>query len=371
MEYLQERIRLMYGTRFFEYVFYELEGKEVGADLVIQVKPAAPGYISAGVHYDNDYKGSIMINGAFRNVLGKRTKLFADLILGPNPRLRALYMIDNGAKPGFGAMLDFYSFTFNDYDKDVRVNELTFNNYKATLYAEQRLKNAYSFRLGLDYEYFQFKQDIMVDPTLELFRDFSSYGTAFCSFYADTRDRAYFSTRGFKSTLRIEYVMPLSDNFVNTVFTNTFIIYLKTDHYIPLSKKFTLQPGLFLGSTIRQDQIAPVHHFFSVGGLNPDNYLENHVPFTGIKAIQSFGMHAGIVRLKLQYKFVKKIYLTLRADGGANEVYFEDVWDPANFLVGYGLTFSYDSFIGPIELSVMGSNINPKPVLFMNVGFWF
>jgi len=371
LEDLQVLIRLMYGTKFFEHVFYELEGKEDGADLLIKVKPAAPGYISAGLHYDNDYKGSILINGAFRNVLGKGTKLFADLVLGPNPRFRALYMLDNGAKPSFGAMIDFYSFHFNDYDKDVKVNDITFVNYKGTLYAEQRLRNAYSFRLGFDYEYFKFKQDIVIDTTLDKYSDPSSYGTVFGSFYADTRDRSYFPTKGFKSTLRFEYVMPLSDNYASSIFTNSIIIFLESDHNIPLSKKFTLQPGLFLGSTIRAEEVPPIQHFFALGGLNPDNYVETHVPFTGVNFIQSFGMHTAVLRMKLQYQFVQKMYFTLRADGGANETDFGEVWKPENYLFGYGLTYSYDSFIGPIELTVMGSNINPKPTLFLNLGFWF
>jgi hypothetical protein len=42
-----------------------------------------------------------------------------------------------------------------------------------------------------------------------------------------------------------------------------------------------------------------------------------------------------------------------------------------NYLVGNGLTASYDSFIGPMELTVMGANINPEPMLFLNIGFWF
>ena len=65
------------------------------------------------------------------------------------------------------------------------------------------------------------------------------------------------------------------------------------------------------------------------------------------------------------------MFLTLRADAGANELVAEDLFKPENFMFGYGLTYSYDSFIGPVELTVMGSNLNPKPMLFLNIGFWF
>ena len=50
---------------------------------------------------------------------------------------------------------------------------------------------------------------------------------------------------------------------------------------------------------------------------------------------------------------------------------FEEFYDPENFIIGYGATISYDSFIGPLELTFMGSNLNSQPMLFLNLGFWF
>jgi len=40
-------------------------------------------------------------------------------------------------------------------------------------------------------------------------------------------------------------------------------------------------------------------------------------------------------------------------------------------LFGYGLTASYNSIIGPIEFTVMGSNLNPSATFFINIGFSF
>ena len=65
------------------------------------------------------------------------------------------------------------------------------------------------------------------------------------------------------------------------------------------------------------------------------------------------------------------MYFTLRADGGSNEMEFDDMWKPENYMLGYGVSYGYDSFLGPIEVTLMASNINPKPILFLNLGFWF
>ncbi|NQU35039.1 MAG: patatin-like phospholipase family protein [Bacteroidetes bacterium] len=368
---LEHVITRVYGTKFFEYVFYEL--KPIGngkANLIINLEESPPGYLSASIHYDIDYQGSIRIDGIFRNILGHRSKLFTDLILGPNPRFRALYLLSNGAKPGFGVEFDMYAFKFNDYKKDLKINTLNFSNYKASAFMASTLNNLYSLRVGFEYEYFKFKQEILIDSTLTPFQNFNSYGNIFVKFRADTRNKTYFATTGFRSEFKVLYTMPLSKGWSEELFTNSFIFYLKYDHYINIKPKFTLQPGLFVGGTLKQD-IPPAQHWFGVGGLNEINYVSNFVPFTGVYFIQKLGFYSAIARLKLQYNVYEKLYLTLRSDVGATESFVEDVFDPANTMVGYGLTASYNSFIGPVEFSVMGSNLNPSVAFFVSIGFNF
>ena len=368
---LEKTIRLMFGTRFFQKIDYELEPAENGqANLIIKVTDADPGYISAGVHYDNNYDGSILINGTFRNVLGKRTKLLADLVLGVNPRLRALYMLDNANKPGFGVKLDFYNFNFDDYNKDVKINTFTFNNYGFSVFANSSLKNSYSIRLGFEYQYFQFKQNVVIDTIIEDLGNFNSYGNIFLTFASDTRDKNYYPTKGFLAQFSAKYIIPLSDNWSRELFTNSAVIYLRYDQNIKLSKRLVLRPGLFLGTTLRQSQLPPAQNWFAVGGLNPQHYIDNHVDFAGVRFIQSFGLHTAIVRLKLQYNVFKDMYLIPRVDAGVNEMEIDDVFQLNNVMVGYGLTYGYDSFLGPIELTVMDSNISGL-MWFLNIGYWF
>jgi len=368
---IEKSIRQMYGTRFFEQVNYEIKSHGERSDLIIQVKEADPGYISAGVHYDNDYSASLLLTGSFRNVLGKRSKLFTDLVLGENPRLRAFYMLDNGAQPGVGAKIELYSFKFNLYKKDAKINKIIFTNYKASAFINYSLRNFFNFRGGFEYEYFRYKQDILTDSVLDQFNNFSSYGNFFVTFSADMRDRAYFPTFGSKSDVHLEYVMPLSKNWSKDLFTSSFVFYLKYEFNYPVARKVVLRPGIFFGSTMSAENRPPLQHNFGFGGLNPSQYVNTSLPFTGLQFIQRFGYHAAALRMKIQYNFFKKLYLTFLLDAGSAEYAFKDVFKTKNFIAGYGVTISYDSFIGPLELSFMGSNLNSKPMLFLNLGFWF
>ena len=369
---IEKSIRLMYGTRFFEQVNYEVKSNGRRNDLIIRVKEADPGYISAGVHYDDNYGAGLLITGSFRNVLGKRTKLFTDLVLGQNPRIRAFYILDNGVQPGIGVKAEYYSFRFSLYEGETKTNNIIFTNYKASAFINYSLKNLFNFRGGFDYEYFRFKQfEPITDSALEAYNNFSSYGTFFVTFSADSRDRAYFPTSGIKSKLRMEYVMPLSKNWSRDLFTSSFVFFWEYEYNYSISDKFVFRPGLFIGSTLSAEDRPPLQHSFGFGGLNPSQYVGAFVPFTGLQYIQRFGYHAAALKMKLQYNFYKKLYLTFLLDAGSIDNDFKDVYQPENFIIGYGAAISYDSFIGPLELTFMGSNLNSKPMLFLNLGFWF
>lgn len=49
---------------------------------------------------------------------------------------------------------------------------------------------------------------------------------------------------------------------------------------------------------------------------------------------------------------------------------YTDLFDLNLGAMGYGVTWGYDSVIGPMEISVMGSNYR-NISLFVSLGFWF
>ena len=367
---LRDRITSIYGSKFFSHVTYKFVEENGKTNLHLIVKEAESGYLSAAVHYDFDYQASVLANVTARNVLGKRSKLFAGVVLGSNPRLKALYSISNSKAAGVGAIADIYTFGFDDYDRDIKMGRLEFSNYSLTLFANKMVKNKFSARLGFTYEYFKFKQDVVTDTIFSKFEEYSSYGTAFMSFNLDSYDKHYYPTKGVKAEFTIKYTVPWSDNLVSELFQSSTMMFLKYDQAISLIPKLTFKPGLFAAATMKQSLLPPIQHWVGVGGLNPENYVETHVDFTGVNFVQSWGYYTWILRAKLQYEVIKDIYLSARADGGINSFEFYQMNNFDELMFGYGLTASYRSYIGPIEFTMMGSNINPGVSFFVNIGFW-
>ncbi len=369
---LEGIINYMYGSGFFKHVTYKL--KDAGNDMVIvfiDVEETSLGVLAAGVHYDLDYGGMLLANAMFKNLLIKGSKLYVNFQVGNNARLRTMFVMDRGPKPGFGFATDFYGFKFGDYRGDVKTNELAFTNYKFTVFAGNTLLNQYNFRFGADYEYFSLSQKVVIDSLYESLSGFNSYGTLFASLHIDTRDNRTFPTSGSYFKARLEYVFPLSDNWSKQIFQNSGIIYVKYKGNFTLDKhkRFVLQPEMFFGATARNNT-PPLQHWFGFGGINNFQFQDNIVQFAGTRFIQKLGFYTAVVRLKLQYNFYKKLYFILRDDVGAITTVLLEKPDINNFVNGYGLTVAYNSFIGPIEITGMNSNI-AGPSLFLSVGFWF
>lgn len=383
---LEDEIHTAYGSRFFNHIFYELKYDGKNTNLILKIQETDPGTLSVGLHYDNDYGASILLNGAFRNIVGKGSKIFTDLVVGPNPRLRALYLKDNGDKPGYGGQIDMYYFGFNDYGDSASPNNLVgqiyFTNYTASLFATSVIKNTYKFRAGATYEYFRFKSKLTGDLPDSL-SNFNSYAHLFFSFNSDSRDKPYLSTKGVKSELKAEYVLPLSKDWVEQLFSNSLVVWLNYRQWIPLSKKITFVPGIFLGATYSKNypysadiykgpySVSPSQHWFYLGGQAKSNYISTFQPFTGVDFVERYGLYQAILSTNVQYNFYNKMYFTLEGDLGSNEWYLKDIFQRENLIVGYGGTVSYDSFVGPIELSIMGSNIYRGASFFISLGYWF
>ncbi len=376
---IEETVKRMYGSGFFKHVTYQLDDAGGGmADVIIGVDETGLGELAAGVHYDSDYQGALMVNAMFRNLLIHGSKLFVNLQLGNSLRLRTMFIMDRGPKPGFGLASDFYEFKFGyyyDYHNlnnltSERFNELMFSNYKFTAFANTTFLNQFNLRAGADLEFFSLGQNIS-DTLLYPYLGFHTYMTLFGEFSFDTRDKAVYPTRGSFFKGRFEYVSILSNNWLKDIFSNSAIFFVNYQGNIGLDrhKRFVLQPGIFTGVLLHGNN-PPFQHKFGMGGVNNFQFQDNIVPFVGTEFIQLWGTYAGKVRLKLQYNVYKKIYVIIRDDVGFMLDDPEGVFKTENYINGYGLTLAYNSFIGPIEVTGMSSNIT-GPSVFFSVGFWF
>jgi NTE family protein len=371
----EERMFQLNGTKEFDELLYEIEPKQNDSlNIKIEAGNSNWGSLAAGLHYDNTYRGSVLLNLSLRNIKGSRAKFFADLTLGQNPRLKTMFIINNGFKPGFGLESDIYSLEFSQYKEGEKVNKWEFDNFAFSAFMPLTFKNDYLFKAGFQYEYFRFKQEVAIDTLMDAYNEFKNYGSFFVSFNHDSRDQVNFTKKGQLVEIKAKHVFPFSDQW-NNVLTNRTIIYLRANWYVKLSEKLVYKPELFFGYTFShndetEDRLPAVQHLFAFGGMNPKNYLENQISFTGLKFIEKLGIYAGKISTNFEYNFYPKLYATLMADVGFLENDLNNI-NEIELLFGYGAKLGYDSFVGPIEFSATSSNIDNSLNVFVNIGYWF
>jgi NTE family protein len=382
LDKIEDRLKLLKGTNGLNGLHYKFNAYEFNkGDIEIYANNENKGSISAGLHADNVYHGSLLLNITLRNIRSSKAKLFTDVVVGQNPRLYSLFMVNNGFRPGIGAELDLFSFKFPLYQNDKRVNSLRMDKISGAVFVPLTIKNNFFFSAGAKWELFRLNQEIVYDTTLSLFGKFESYGVLYADMYFDNRDQTYFSTTGRVIDVKLKYVFPASSEW-NKIVNSSTIIFFKYNNNLPLHKKIIFKPGIFAGYTIVKEDnlptpfnnldeyLTPPQHMFGFGGINPKNYLESHISFTGLRFIEKVGIYAAKFTADFQFNYYNKLYATTQFDVGFNEFQTSEItYD--NMIYGGGLKLGYDSFIGPIEIVFMKSNLSSSLHTYFNLGFWF
>jgi len=365
---LDKSIQKIYGTLFYNKVTYELKPTEKGTALVIKADDAEFGNIGLGLHYDPDYKAGILITGNFRNLLIKNTILETTLGLSENPHFGIKYYLSRGMKPGFGLKGLWSSFSFIDYPngKD-KMGVYRMSNLNIDLYTQLINKQSLAFGGGAQLELTSLRNDVGIDLGINN----STYSQTYFNFFGfakyDNWNHSTFPHKGSKANLRAIFVTKwLTGGNLN--FGETAVV-LSGEYNvaIPISTKLTFRSRFNAGLTFRDGYYFS--QLFLIGGQG-SHYLPGMLSFFGLDVAQLGERQIVAGRLRMQYKIFKRHYLLTTLDA-ANLTYSKsDLFNFEFAAIGYGLTWGYDSIIGPVELSVMGSNFRSISA-YLSVGFWF
>jgi NTE family protein len=368
LDELEENIKFAYGSGFFDQINYSLQPFEegMGSRLVIDAYEASSGLLGAGINYNSDYKASILLNATFKNVVIKGSKAFIDLNLGESPRISGLYLIDRGFSPGFGLRATSFRLKINQYNQGKVVEVFNTVQSKAEAFLHINYRNSLQFRTGAEFEYLKIQSDI--DPKLTV--DYTPYLNFFAEWMLDTYNKAYYPDRGIKLRTKVKYISTLSDNWASEIFSNAFVASLNYSHNVHMARNHTLRLGYDMGVTFREES-PPPQHWFILGGQTNSNYFDGIFPFAGLRFIEKIGLNTVNVKLAWQYQVIPKFYMVGRLDVGLIDDSFSRLFEKHDLISGFGITFGYESFIGPVELSLMGSNISNGISNYINIGFWF
>ena len=137
---------------------------------------------------------------------------------------------------------------------------------------------------------------------------------------------------------------------------------------IPTKERFTILPSIY-GRFVWKTQV-PYALYNAIGGLTSGRYKEQQMPFVGISYMELCNPMTAIAALKLRQRMGSNHYLTFASNFAFSSVKMRNLLNEDK-IFGCGLTYGYDSLIGPIEASCYWSNRTDKVGFFINFGYNF
>lgn len=374
-----KKINTLTATNNFERIDYFFNNSVKGKRLTLVVKEEKiKSYLRIGVHYDEVYKSGVLLNYNYKKIFFSNDEVSADVVIGDNLRYDLQYFIDNGFLPSYGLSSRFNTFSTNLTLNVAGVNKinLEYRDFTTRFFTQTTLDKKFALGFGLEHKKLRVKTETILTNNEETLFDDSNYINSFAFLKLDTYNKKMYPTQGFNIDLKGRWYMYSDRNDVlnklsegsnsfqqfsqlNGLFSGVFSFREK------LSFQYFLEAGFTFG-----DENSQVFDY-RLGGNNK-NYINNFTPFYGYEigalSNQSFLKTA----IDIRYQFLQKHYASAfmnfaRVEENAFD--FEDI--AGSRKTGYGIGYSLETLVGPVEFKYTWSPDHNDGFFLFNLGFWF
>ncbi|MFK8302965.1 patatin-like phospholipase family protein [Capnocytophaga stomatis] len=379
---LEEGISNLMATRNFHSINHQIrhtyEGEHI--DFVIKENPERT-FLKFGLHYDNLFKTGFLFNYTKHYALQTDDFLSLDIVLGDNLRYQFDYFVDKGFYISYGIRSKFSQFDRKinpslvaNYDIEVsNINKLNVDaaDWINQVYFQTLLGNGFVFGLGLEHRKVKIEtENVFYSKTNynnSSYRENSHFGSTYAYLKYDSYNNAFFPTKGiyFNSVFNLYLLGSAYENFNQFSMGKTELGFA-----IPLSSRISTRLDFSGGFTLGGTNVYSLDFFF--GGYNK-NAFSNYIPFYGYDFL-SFGEKNYLkADITLDINHFKQHHILLHANFAKvdNKLFDSLNWKSYPDFSGYGIGYSVDSVLGPIELKCTYSPEIKKAIWFFNVGYWF
>jgi NTE family protein len=360
---IREGIARIYATGNYQNIDYRISDGESKV-VTIMVRESSTNKINVGINYNTDLKAAALINMTFYNNRVNGSNFSLDAKLSTSPLFAAKYSLERGARPGFLAQTSFISDRLWGYQDDRKVSEVNVQQTSFLAGTQAVVSDALRISMGASVEYFHFGNVIgNVDSTLIKDRTFINY---FLRATLDQLDNQNFPSSGWSMNAILKAVTINGLNYNEHLPFTLFGINIRSAARI--SDKVVLLPSF--NAQLSLESAAPVFYRAYIGGFQETNYFGNYFPFAGLKRMELSADNVALAGLDLRVRVWKKFYASLLSNAGVCNNRSSS-GNATNFMIGGGLSISYDSVVGPVKVILSGSNMNDGLTPYFSLGYSF
>jgi NTE family protein len=336
--------------------------------------------IGVGVHYDDLYKSSALINISQKQMLFQNDLASFDFILGDNLRYKFNYYIDKGFYWSIGLESEFNQFSA-DLDKkaslindqgglDFQSSRFFISNLSNRFFVETLFREEFVFRVGVEHKKIIMRSSAAINSSEQYnYLDDSHYYNVYGMLNLDTRDDIHYPSSGvyFKGDFNLSFDSSSSRFKENhSVFS---IAKAMMGYTVSIGKNYSFSISASGGFTIDTPNRKALN--FMLGGYG-NRFLNNIQPFLGYLPLHTNSNSYLKSSFLIDYIIGGDQHLKLTANIATtgDNVFQSDDWRTIKH-TGYALGYGVNSFLGPIELTYSFSPEIEKGVWYFNLGWWF
>ena len=301
---LTNKMMGMYASGFFTYVDYKLIPEGDGYQLRVRTKQNDNIFIRTGGFYDSNINAAILVNGTFRNLLVKGSRLSVDLRVSETPGIYVDYLIHTNTRPNVGLRIDgkwnFYPGDY--YENNFLADEFGMQHAKDQIGFYSGINTHSSIWLGWGTEIFVQKQVFSIDQSESVNL---SQNYFFLEYIRDKLNRKHFSTKGYEIIVKGKYIAggelrTRVPSVENQSTAGNYYGQIKYNHIFPIGKKekfsvhWTNQAGY---AELNENNYI---NLFYLGNTLPTQ--DQHVSFTGFGYMEQLANRYAFSGLKLQWE---------------------------------------------------------------------
>lgn len=324
--------------------------------------------LNVGVRFDSEKLASLIVNLHFSPTPERRSLFDITARLGRTGFGEVDYAFNLDKQHRWQSLLS-YQFSYNDidlYDKGQRVSNYSFLHHIAQAAFQRNWKDIRCV-LGVEFDQYHYN-DILVMPNIAEVNPakderFFSYSY---NMYFENFDKRAYPTKGMKWTAGIN------------VYTSDFwrykgrpaipVVNFSWEMALSHGSRFTILPSIYGRIVWKRNVPYSLHN--SIGGLTSGRYAEQQLPFVGISYIELANPVTTIAALKLRQRMGVNHYVTLTSNYALSSMKLKGLLNEDK-IFGCGLTYGYQSIIGPLEASMYWSDRTDKLGFLVNFGYNF
>ena len=389
-EKLQQGISNLAATNNFSTIRYELISNGLGEDLVLKLRENPnKAYLRLGVHYDDLYKTAALVNLTKKNLFMKDDVASIDFALGDNIRYNFQYYLDKGSYWSFGINSRLNDFRYDvNYEiirsnftvpNDDNINQINLDvsDFTNQLYLQTVFREEFAFIIGLEqkllkYSSRTFNSENGVPPVgtanERIFFENSNYFSTYGKLILDTYNNRYFPSKGLY--FNGDFHLYLFSSDFNNNFKEFSIAKARMGAAFPIFKKLSFNLETEGGFKLGSSEVKALD--FVLGGYGND-LINNFIPFFGYDFLSLPGNSFVKAYGRLDYEFVKNHHMMFSVNiaNVEDDIFRTGEWFTLPDFSGYGLSYGWDSFIGPVQVMYSWTPELNDGNFFFSIGYWF